>query len=404
MTTITPTVRRATVRFIRSREDAFVAGVAGGLSGRWGVDPVYVRICFAVLTFAGGVGLALYLLAWALSLEPQRGERTSRREPEVRQALALGAIVFGAVLLLRAIGLWFGDAIGLPVVLAAVGAATVYTGADEEGRRRWARIGVGAVELPSGRAGAWRIAAGGALALVGVGVFLTSRQGLTAIGSVFLAVMVTSAGILLVFGPWVWRLLNEVSDERRDRIRSEERAEMAAHLHDSVLQTLALIQSNTANPRKMVSLARRQERELRSWLYAGRAATDPERLEAAVQAVAQDVEQGHDLPVEVVVVGDAVLDEATRALVAATREAANNAAAHSGASVVSIFVECEPDVVNAYVRDGGVGFDPDGIREDRRGIADSIRGRIERQGGKVIITSVAGEGTEVQMSVPTGSS
>jgi signal transduction histidine kinase len=205
----------------------------------------------------------------------------------------------------------------------------------------------------------------------------------------------------VVFGPWVFRLANQLGSERRDHIRSEERSDLAAHLHDSVLQTLALIQRNADNPRKMASLARRQERELRSWLYGQAEAAD--RLDAAMQAIAAAIEEAHELPIEVVVVGDCPLEERVRAVVHATREAATNAARHSGAAQVSVYVECEPGVIESYVRDRGNGFDPQSVSADRRGIADSIRGRIERNGGTVEITS-SGEGTEVHITMPRAGS
>ena len=73
-------------------------------------------------------------------------------------------------------------------------------------------------------------------------------------------------------------------------------------------------------------------------------------------------------------VGDAAMDEAMRALVAAISEATLNAASHSGAAEVSVYVEVEADAVTAFVRDHGSGFDPDAVPADRRGIADSIVG------------------------------
>jgi signal transduction histidine kinase len=177
---------------------------------------------------------------------------------------------------------------------------------------------------------------------------------------------------------------------------------MAAHLHDSVLHTLALIQRADASP-EVVGLARRQERELRAWLY--RAPVPPEgRLRPAVEAIATRVEQRHDVPVDIVVVGDAPLDDAGRALVDACQEAAFNAARHSGAPLVSVYVEVEPDELTGFVRDEGKGFDPDQVPTDRRGIADSIRGRIRRHGGTVTIISSPGEGTEVQLRLPRSQS
>jgi signal transduction histidine kinase len=149
----------------------------------------------------------------------------------------------------------------------------------------------------------------------------------------------------------------------------------------------------------MSSLARRQERELRAWLY-GHPNADGEQLAAAMQEMASGIEDAHEVAVDVVVVGDCPLNDSTRPVLHACREAAANAAHHSGAEEISVYVECEPGVVNAFVRDRGTGFDPDKLETERRGIADSIRGRIERAGGTVSITSKPGEGCEVHMTMP----
>jgi signal transduction histidine kinase len=243
-----------------------------------------------------------------------------------------------------------------------------------------------------------RIVGGGLLVASGLGLgFANSGADLAAAGDVLLGVAVTLIGLGLIFGPWATRLAAQLAEERRGRIRSEARAEMAAHLHDSVLHTLALIQRADASP-EVVGLARRQERELRAWLY--RAPAPEGRLRPAVEAIATRVEQRHNVPVDVVVVGDAPLDEAANALVDACQEAALNAARHSGAPLVSVYVEVEPDELTGFVRDEGKGFDPDQVPTDRRGIADSIRGRIRRHGGTVTILSSPGEGTEVQLRLP----
>ena len=174
---------------------------------------------------------------------------------------------------------------------------------------------------------------------------------------------------------------------------------MAAHLHDSVLQTLALIQ-RSREPKDMVSLARGQERELRAWLYGQTGGIEGDLLSSAVDAMASRVEQAYGIKVEPIVVGDEVLDEALRAVVAACGEAATNAARHSQAGEVSVYIEVEPGLVTAYVRDQGAGFDLGSVPADRHGIDDSIVGRIARHGGEVTITTSPGEGTEIAMSVP----
>jgi signal transduction histidine kinase len=207
--------------------------------------------------------------------------------------------------------------------------------------------------------------------------------------------------VALLLGPWIVRLARQLGVERRERIRSEERAEVAAHLHDSVLQTLALIQRTADSPHETVSLARRQERELRAWLYGARSPT-ASTVAAALDGVVTEVEALHDVTVEVVTVGDGPLDERRAALVAAVREAVLNAARHSGAAEVSVFVECGPEATTAFVRDRGSGFDVARVPPDRRGIADSIVGRTERHGGRAEIHSAPGDGTEVALGIPAG--
>jgi signal transduction histidine kinase len=212
-------------------------------------------------------------------------------------------------------------------------------------------------------------------------------------------IVVTVAGLSLIFGPWLWRLAQQLSDERRERIRSEERSEMAAHLHDSVLQTLALIQ-RTEDPQKMASLARVQERELRAWLFgqSGDAAAD--LLSTAIDTLASKVESLHHVPVEAVVVGDRPMDDRLTAMVHAGAEAMVNAAKHSGASSVSVYVEVEDEAITAFVRDSGKGFDPNDVPANSNGIAESIRSRMERNGGTAEIVSAPGDGTEVRLRLP----
>jgi len=390
---------------VRSRDNRILLGVAGGLGERLGVDPILVRIAFAVLAIAGGSGVLLYLLAWGLSVEPEAAAVAGPvRRPTGRQALALGMVVLGTMLLLRQVGLWFGDRIAWPVALAAAGSAVIWARSDDRDRARWTRAGARIPGNPvealfSGRVGLVRIVVGGVLVASGMGLALANQgTNLAAAGNALLAMAITAAGLLLIFGPWTSRLARQLAEERRVRIRSEARAEMAAHLHDSVLHTLALIQRADSTP-EVVALARRQERELRAWLYAPPVAPEGS-LRPAVEAIATRVEQLHNVPVDVVVVGDAPLDARGRAMVDACQEAALNAARHSGAPLVSVYVEVEPDQLTGFVRDQGKGFDPGRVPSDRRGIADSIRGRVHRHGGTATVTSSPGEGTEVQLRMP----
>lgn len=383
------------LRFARSRSDALIAGVAGGLGERWGVDTVLVRIAFVLLSYAGAVGVVAYIIAWSISLDPDDRHAPKPKEPVLQQSIAFGTIVLGVVLVLRSMGLWLGDQIGIPLLIASAGAAVVNMGTRPEKRMRFAWM-----SSTRGRPSIANLFIGGLLVVGGVSWFLTkTNHSFTGLVAVFLAVAVTTVGLAIVFGPWVYRMANQLGDERRNRIRSEERADLAAHLHDSVLQTLALIQRNASSPRKMASLARRQERELRSWLY-GHPSADTGLLDAAVHQMADAIEEAHDVTIETVVVGDCELDERTRAVVAACREAATNAARHSGTNEVSVFIECEPNLITAFVRDRGKGFLTDATPNGRRGIVDSIKGRMERNGGSATITTTPGEGCEVQLVMP----
>jgi signal transduction histidine kinase len=385
--------------------DRVVAGVAAGLGARLAVDPMLVRIAFVVLALAGGVGVLAYGALWAFTDLGAERPAAGAAARSVQQAVALGLIVLGVLLLLRRAGLWFGDALVWPVALGGLGSAILWARSDEDDRSRWtratARLPRGPVAAASaGAASPVRLIVGTLLVAGGVMGFLAANDGLRALSDLGLAVLAAGGGIVLLFGPWLYRLVEELGAERRERIRHEERAELAAHLHDSVLQTLALIQRSSDQPRRMVALARRQERELRSWLYGQQDAATPTTLTDAVEDIAEEVEATHDLSVEVVVVGDAPLDDRLRSLLAATREACVNAGKHAGVDEVSVYVEVEPQTVTAFVRDRGKGFDPATVPPDRRGLRESIRGRLERQGGHARVWSEAGAGTEIELCVP----
>ena len=349
-----------------------------------------------LLTIAGGVGLVAYVVLAFASEEARQRRPATVRQPTRRRTVGFALVIAGAMLLLREVGVWFGDRVVWPVTLAAIGSAVIWARGDDD-RGRWlqsAQSGSSIETLFGDRASIPRVLVGGLMVATGMGYALATTDTLAAAGSALLAITVTAAGLVLILGPWILRLYRALTEERRERIRSAERAEMAAHLHDSVLHTLALIQRADA-PMEVVTLARRQERELRSWLYGQPAPPERERLGTAVEALASRVEELHAIAVDVVVVGDEPLDERSRAVVLACQEATVNAARHSGVTSVSVYVEAEPDGITAYVRDEGKGFDPEAVPPDRRGIRDSIRGRIERQGGTVTITSEPGGGTEV---------
>ena len=237
--------------------------------------------------------------------------------------------------------------------------------------------------------------------VAGFAVVFSSLDALRGVGVILLALLAAIAGLSIVAGPWVWSLIEDLRTERRARIRSEEKADMAAHLHDSVLQTFALIQ-RTDDPKKMVTLARSQERELRSWLFDEQA-TDVQTLRGALSDAANSVEEAHDVPVSIVVVGDSSLpSDKQAALVGAATEAMMNAAKHSGADRVSVFAEVNDGTVEVFVTDQGRGFDVDNIDDDRRGVTESIKGRMGRHGGKATVDSEGGVGTEVHLTMTGG--
>jgi signal transduction histidine kinase/phage shock protein PspC (stress-responsive transcriptional regulator) len=400
-------LRRLRTTSMRRGSDRVIAGVASGVAEARRVDPLIVRIGFVVLATAGGVGIPLYFVLWWLMPGPD-GERHMHvshlpRNGDLRQPLAIGLIVAGLVLLLRNVGPWFSDAAVWPLTLAGFGVAVLWAKSDDTERARLTQVaGRPFQALLGGRQGAVRLGIGAVLVSAGIGVFLAANDAFGAARQVGLAVVVTIAGLAVILGPWARRLLSDLSEERRERIRSEERAEVAAHLHDSVLQTLALIQRNADRPRQLAALARRQERELRAWLYGDRLATANGHhgtLAAAVDAIVADVEDRHDIEVEVVTVGECAVDARVDALLQAAREAAVNAAKHAGVDTVSLYVEAEPDRLTAFVRDRGCGFDTTHVPDDRRGIAESIRQRMTRNGGNAVILSTPGEGTEVMLEL-----
>jgi signal transduction histidine kinase len=397
----------------RSRRNRILGGVAGGVAEHLGFDPLAVRIAFVGLGFTG-FGIIVYLLLWALApLEAAElaaaeasagGPRAvaAFRRPAIRQVAGVMLLVLGVLVVLGYLGWSFEPEVFVPVLLAALGFAVLWArGSAEEGRPRLDLTAIGSPRqaLLKGNLSLGRLVFGALLIFGGIAVFLASTTSIGEAANVILAVIVTAGGLALLAGPWLWRLANEVIEERGSRIRTQARAEMAAHLHDSVLQTLALIQRSKA-PREMASLARTQERDLRAWLYGRAPSVHGARLRDAVDSMAGKIERDYQVKVEAVVVGDLEMDDELRALVAAANEAVMNAAKHAGVEEVSVFVEVEEDRVTGFVRDAGTGFDPAAVPEDRRGIADSIVARMERHDGGAEVRSRPGGGTEIRLSLP----
>lgn len=377
-----PRTRLATLS--RPRQGRLVAGVSAGVARAWRIDPSIVRLGFIALTLSGGIGVIVYGILWA-SL-PVIDDLPPPARVDRVDDVAAGVAIVGGLLVLRGAGVWFADQAVLVGMVAAVGAVLV-----------WGR-GEGAEMLVRDRLAPLRIAVGVALVAGGFVAFATITGDFGALGRTLLAGVVAAAGVAVLVGPRLTRAASDLTAERRARIRSEERAEIAAHLHDGVLQTLALIQQRAGANRDVASLARRQERELREWLY-GAPAPDA-TLAAALARELAAVEDDQRVRAELVLVGDAPLDDSLRAVVAAVREATTNAARHGGVDRVDVYVEVEPTRVTAFVRDRGRGFDPSAVPPDRRGIADSLIGRVRRAGGTATVTSRPGQGTEVELSVP----
>jgi len=356
-------------RVSRTERDRVVAGICAGVGEALAVDPTLVRLTFGFLAFASGAGIVAYLGAWALL--PAPGAATP---PRGRRIAGTVLLAWSAILALRGLGL--ADSLVWPLALVAAGVA----------------VGTGAASLGLGVRRAQAVA----LVLLVAGVVLFVSQNTSGRASTFVAPGAVAVALLLVVGPWAWRLTRERDAEHAERVRTEERADLAARVHDSVLQTLTLIQKDPGDARR---LARRQERELRAWLYPDREPTAEGTLAGAVESAAAEIEELHGVRVEVVRTGDAPLDERTQALVLAAREAMGNAARHAGVEEVSVFLDAGDTGISVYVRDRGAGFDPNAVAADRRGVAESVRGRMERVGGTARIVSAPGEGTEVELKL-----
>jgi signal transduction histidine kinase len=347
--------------FRTSADGRALAGVCAAIAQALGVDVTLVRVVFALLALAGGAGIVLYLALWAWS-------SSGRTWWAILLLLLAGSALLGAV------GVSDRGVVGIVLIAAGLALAWRQGGSF----RPEAPLSYGGIEL----------AGIGAVVLLGTG---SAPARILAPGAV-------AGGLLLVCGPWLWRLALERDAERAARIRTEERADVAARVHDSVLQTLALIQRHASEPRRVASLARRQERELRGWLYADQPLGDDGfSLVAALSAAAADVEELHGVRIELASSGDAPPENA---LVLAAREAMTNAAKFAGIEEIDVYAEVSDDQIAVYVRDRGVGFDPAGVPEDRQGIRESIEGRLRRAGGAAIVTSTPDGGTEVELRLP----
>jgi signal transduction histidine kinase/phage shock protein PspC (stress-responsive transcriptional regulator) len=385
---------------VRSRTRGWTPGVCGAVATHLGVSRRSVRWVFVLLTLLGGAGIAAYVFLWALT--PEGDVETDPTQPPVHetpperrqwgQVLAVGGVlvVLGAILLTPVLG---GSVIGsvlVPLFTIAVGAIVAWSNLDDAQRSRW--LGSG-----EGRYGWMRVALGAGLTVAGILVLVTRGESVSAVWDALLAAVAVLVGALIIAAPWALRLWGDLRREQVAAARATERADIAAHLHDSVLQTLALIQRQSNDSAAVTRLARAQERELRSWLYAGPQGSQS-TLAAAVTEVAHDVEDLQGVAVDLVVTGDRPYEPHGAALTQAMREALLNAVRHGGTPVTA-YVEIGPTGVEAFVRDRGEGFDLDAVPSDRLGVRQSILGRMERHGGTAQVRR-RDDGTEVELRLP----
>ena len=407
------TPRKAT----RDTADVWLGGVASGLARHLGLPVLWVRVGFIALAALGGAGVAFYAGLWmtlpsdarfadeapglASATRGGRRPRRSRRLADVGPVAAVGALALGLVILVQTLlgpGFLFW-----PILLGILGVAILWRQADEAQRERWVdtsgRINPVQAVIGLGGLAAWvRLIAGVGLIGGGLTLFALRSGSVGTARDVLIASALGIAGISLTLGPWIFRLASDLTAERAERLRTQDRADLAAHLHDSVLQTLALIQKNAADAPTVARLARAQERDLRSWLYDDRSPSAAS-LSAALREAAAEIEDAHGVPVEVVTVGDTPMSSTLEPLVLATREAVTNAAKHSGAARVDVFAEAGVGQAEVFVRDRGIGFDPGSIASDRQGVRGSIVDRMARHGGRAEVQSSTA-GTEIRLTMP----
>lgn len=409
-------------KLYRSSDGRWLGGVARGLAGHLGLPVVWVRLVFVGLFMADGLGALLYAAFWffvplgiggvggvggqkpslvGTETSPDGRRKLVARKPDRGQIAALLLMVIVSMVFVGSVNLGGpAKAYLVPAVLVAAGVALVWRQADNARRARWVEVGRRRRTLTLLRA-----AGGVLLVTAGVSAVFVLQGSAAHLGAVLQAALAVLVGITLLAGPYLVRMTQDLSEERLMRIRAQERAEVAAHVHDSVLHTLTLIQRNADNASEVRRLARAQERDLRAWLYkpegTGKDETDePDTVAEAVRRNAAEVEDKHGVPIEVVIVGDCPLDERIGAQMQAAREAMVNAAKYGGdGGAVQVYAEVEGKAVFVSVRDRGPGFDLDSIPADRMGVRESIIGRMERNGGTARLRAVPGGGTEVELEM-----
>ncbi|RPF27595.1 ATP-binding protein [Georgenia muralis] len=397
MSAAVPSVR---VPLRRPRDGRAVAGVCAGVAAHLGLPVTTTRWIFVLASFVAGAGVAMYLWLWVtVPATDGSGAAGQRLAPRLRLGTLSGPArdVAIAVVLLATAGmllLWRADLAPsaswvVPALVVAAGAALAWSQLAEVARAGASPTRRGAVVA--------RVGAGVALAVVGALLLVGRGENPWVLLSGAAAGLAIVFGVAVVLAPLLLRLVRELGAERVARAREAERADIAAHLHDSVLQTLSMIRARAGDNEEVARLARAQERELRDWLYTDR--PEPGTSTAAVvRQVAAEVEDLRGVPIEVVTAGDAEPGPETAVLAAAAREALANAVAH-GRPPVSLYVEVGPEAVEVFVRDRGDGFDPSAVPADRHGVRESIVGRMARHGGRAVVRSRA-TGTEVHLVMP----
>ncbi|MDN4507116.1 ATP-binding protein [Dietzia maris] len=380
-------------RLTRGSDGSVVAGVCVGLADHLGVRVVHVRLVMVLLATLSGAGVALYSALWALTPTGPASAGAGRGdERERRRGMALAVVAVAGAVLSFMVTTATGLSVIVPVLVVALGAGLVWQQYDGGGRVAprsvfdWARVTAGAT-----------------LVVVGLAVVVLGQVEFAALRSSLLAVVATLVGVGLLSVPVGLRLWRSLEEERAARIRESERSDIASHLHDSVLQTLALIQKRSDDPGQVARLARRQERELRQWLFGAgsRMSSGAATFAGAGEVMVGDVEDVYGLRVDQVVVGgDGPVGDAGEAVLGAVREALVNVAKHAGVDTADVFVENDGRTLSAFVRDRGRGFDPDAVGGDRHGLAQSIRHRVESRGGTVRVRSTLGRGTEIGIEMP----
>lgn len=406
----------ATVPATRTTDEAWLGGVAAGLSRRLGWPLMLVRLVFVVLAVSKFAGVFAYAVLWLLlplaTARPQApgvdaADRSGMRStaPTVRASdlgtfAAFVALSGGLLWLVQLMGWGLDESLFWPILIAGCGMAIIWFQADRVSTRGL-RNASGRLRLLAPLLAHWStivaITLGSALVGVGIWLFVASLQDVAQGVRTAILIGLAMAALVTAAAPWLLRIRRELAAIREEKLLSDARADIAAHLHDSVLQTLALIQRQASDPKAVMRLARSQERQLRAWLYDTPAATST--FGAALVEAAAEVEDSHGVDVELVTVGECPLTPDLDALVRAAGEAMVNAAKHSGATLVDVYAEVEDDRVEVFVRDRGKGFVVDDVPADRQGLAKSVRDRVARHGGRAIIKSVPNEGTEVKLEM-----